>query len=136
MSENIRTLSGRLKALKGWLTQTISACANLIGMPRSIANDSFLRNRIEVSIQELDKRLGKFNDCLGELEACELSVELNDVRKLREESYKATRAQVASSHQDCLNRLVRTSLTHWQKPILQPSQLFLMIKDSMVGLVH
>ena len=107
MSENIRTLSGRLKALKGWLTQTISACANLIGMPRSIANDSFLRNRIEISIQELDNRLGKINDCLSELEACELSVQLDDDRKLREESYKATRAQVASAHQDCLNRLVR-----------------------------
>ena len=107
MSENIRTLSGRLKALKGWLTQTISACANLISMPRSNANDSFLRNRIEMSIQELDKRLGKINDCLGELEACELLVTLDDDRRLREESYKVTRAQVASSHQECLNRLVR-----------------------------
>ena len=100
-------LSGRLKALKGWLTQTISACANLIGMPRSIANDSFLRNRIEMSIQELDNRLEKINDCLSELEACELLVTLDDDRRLREESYKVTRAQVASSHQECLNRLVR-----------------------------
>ena len=107
MSENIKTLSGRLKGLKGWLTQTISACGNLINMPRSIANDSFLRSRIEVSIQELDERLGKINNCLSELEACELSVELDDDRKLREESYKTTRHQVASSHQDCLNRLVR-----------------------------
>ena len=107
MTEKIKMLSGRLKALKGWLTQTISACANLIGMPRSIANDSFLRNRIEMSIQELDNRLEKINDCLSELEACELLVTLDDDRRLREESYKVTRAQVASSHQECLNRLVK-----------------------------
>ena len=52
MTENIKAFSGRLKSLKGWLTQTITACNNLIEMPRSIANDSFLKSRIQNAIQE------------------------------------------------------------------------------------
>ena len=54
MTEQIKLLGGRLRSLKGWLTQSISACENVIAMPQTLANESFLRGRIENSIAEID----------------------------------------------------------------------------------
>ena len=59
MTEQIKLLGGRLRSLKGWLTQSISACENVIAMPQTLANESFLRGRIENSIAEIDERLKK-----------------------------------------------------------------------------
>lgn len=106
MTEQIKLLGGRLRSLKGWLTQSISACENVVAMPQTLANESFLRGRIENSIAEIDERLKKINDCIGELELAELSQPPSDDRKQREESYSTTRAQAARKHEGCLNSLV------------------------------
>ena len=42
MGDSRKVLTGRLKSLKGWLTQTINSCENLMAMPHSVANESFL----------------------------------------------------------------------------------------------
>ena len=106
MTEQIRLLGGRLKSLKGWLTQSISACENLIHIPVASANESFLRGRIENSITEIDERLKKINDCISELELEELNQPLSDDRTKREQSYNSTKTQVAKNHEVCLNSLV------------------------------
>ena len=105
MGDSRKVLIGRLKSLKGWLTQTINSCDNLTAMPHSVANESFLKARLEASISDLDGRFEKVNDCLRELEAKEFDQENNDERKQRELSYVNTRTQVAKSHHECLNRL-------------------------------
>ena len=105
MGDSRKVLTGRLKSLKGWLTQTINSCDNLIAMPHSVANESFLKARLEASIGDLDSRFEKVNDCLRELEAKEFDQEYDDDRKQRELSYANTRLQVATSHHECLNKL-------------------------------
>ena len=105
MGDSRKVLTGRLKSLKGWLTQTINSCENLMAMPHSVANESFLKARLEASISDLDSRFEKVNDCLRELEAKEFDLEYNEDRKQRESSYVNTRTLVAKSHQECLNKL-------------------------------
>ena len=106
MTDQIRVLGNRLRSLRGWLTQSISACENVIAMPQTVANESFLKGRIEHSILEIDERLKKINDCIGELELEELTQPTSDDKKKREESYSSIRAQVARNHEGCLNSLV------------------------------
>ena len=106
MTDQIRLLGGRLRSLKGWQTQSISACDNVIHMPITLANESFLRGRIEHCITEIDERLKKINDCIRELELEELSQPPSDDKTKREESYSNTRIEVANRHEDCLNSLV------------------------------
>ena len=106
MTDQIRLLGGRLRSLKGWLTQSISACDNVIHMPITLANESFLRGRIEHCITEIDERLKKINDCIRELELEELNQPPSDDKTKREESYSNTRVEVANRHEDCLNSLV------------------------------
>ena len=95
--KDLKVLSGRLKSLKGWLSRTVPACDNLVSAPRSLASDSFLKSRLEKSIQELDDRLQQIYDCVGELEASELTRPFDDKRKEREESYASSSAQAASN---------------------------------------
>ena len=106
MTEQIRLLGSRLRSLKGWLTQSISACDNIVHMPITLANESFLRGRIEHSITEIDERLKKINDCIRELELEELNQPPSDDKTKREESYSNTRAEVARRHEESLNSLV------------------------------
>ena len=106
MTDQIRLLGGRLRSLKGWLTQSISACDNIIHMPITLANESFLRGRIEHCITEIDERLTKINDCIRELELEELNQPPSDDKTKREESYSNTRVEVANRHEGCLNSLV------------------------------
>ena len=59
MGDSRKVLIGRLKSLKGWLTQTINSCDNLTAMPHSVANESFLKARLEKSISDLESLLRK-----------------------------------------------------------------------------
>ena len=105
MGDSRKVLIGRLKSLKGWLTQTINSCDNLMAMPHSVANESLLKAKLEKSINDLESRFKKINDCLEELEAKEFNLEYDDDRKKRELSYENSRTQVATSYHECLNKL-------------------------------
>ena len=91
--QELKILATRLRSYKGWLTQCIRGCTNVLKMPRSVASSSFLKTRITQAIADLDGRFHKIEECLQELEECETALEYNDERKRREETYIATRTE-------------------------------------------
>ena len=108
---SLKNLSGRLRSLKGWLTQTIDGCKNLVAMPQSVMNASVLKSRIEKSISELDMRLEKIFECLRDMQELELDQDYDENRKERERAYATCREESAARHQECLNQMLEALVT-------------------------
>ena len=103
--QELKVLATRLRSYKGWLTQCLRGCSNVLKMPRSVASASFLKSRITQAIADLDGRFHRIEVCLQDLEECETANEYNDDRKRREETYIATRTECTDKYEAALNEL-------------------------------
>ena len=104
----LKKLAAQLRGRKSWLTQSIRSCNNLISIPQSAANRSFLLNQMQAAANLLNERKEKVETCLLEMEDHELSLELDDARRKREDYYDKTRDEITTKYEVCYNKLLDT----------------------------
>ena len=102
----LKKLAAQLRGRKSWLTQSIRSCNNLISIPHSAANASFLLNQMQTAATLLNERKEKIETCLLEMEDYELNLELDDARRKREEYYDKTRDEITTKYEACYNKLL------------------------------
>mgnify|MGYP001307936081 CR=1 FL=1 len=90
MSE-LKILGGQLRSYKGWLTQSINNCLELIKIPSSASSASSMVSRLESSLGELDERRHKVESCLESMEALDFGKDDDEDKKDREKYYAAQR---------------------------------------------
>ena len=104
----LKKLAAQLRGRKSWLTQSIRSCNNLISIPQSAANRSFILNQMQAAANLLNERKEKVETCLLEMEDHELSLELDDARRKREDYYDKTRDEITTKYEVCYNKLLDT----------------------------
>ena len=80
----LKHLGGQLRSYKGWLTQSINNCFELIKIPSSVSNASSMKSRLEAALGELDERRHKVKSCLESMEAFEFDKDDDEDRKKKE----------------------------------------------------
>ena len=111
MSE-LKILGGQLRSYKGWLTQSINNCFELIKVPSSAFNASSMVSRLEAALGELDERRHKVESCLESMEALDFGKDDDEDKKDREKYYAAQRLQVAQKCQNAISE-VYLVYTRW-----------------------
>ena len=104
MSE-LKILGGQLRSYKGWLTQSINNCLELVKIPSSALNASSMMSRLESALGELDKRRHKVESCLESMEALDFDKDDDDNKKEREKYYAAQRLAMASKCQAAISEV-------------------------------
>ena len=109
---DLKVLGGQLKSYKGWLTQSINNCLELIKIPSSASNASSMVSRLESALGELDERRHKVESCLESMEALDFGKDDDEDKKDREKYYAAQRLQVAQKCQNAISE-VYLVYTRW-----------------------
>ena len=102
---DLKVLGGQLKSYKGWLTQSINNCLELIKIPSSASNASSMISRLESALGELDKRRHKVESCLESMEALDFDKDDDDNKKEREKYYATQRLAMASKCQAAISEV-------------------------------
>ena len=104
MSE-LKILAGKLRSYKGWLTQAINNCLELVKLPTTAANASFMVDRLDSALSELDERRAKVDKCLEDMEAIEFDKEDTQDRKEKEKYYEDQRGDIAARCQSVVSKV-------------------------------
>ena len=104
--EDLKVLAGQLRSYKGWLTQSIRSCNNLVDLPHTVANASYLMSKMQEALDLLDVRKSKIENCLLEMEELEAGKERDDRRKERETYYDTTRDEITTRYETCYNAVM------------------------------
>ena len=101
----LKHLGNQLRSYKGWLTQSINNCLELIKIPSSASNASSMISRLESALGELDERRHKVESCLESMEALDFGKDDDENKKDREKYYAAQRLAMASKCQAAISEV-------------------------------
>ena len=101
----LKKLGGQLRSYKGWLTQSVNNCLELIKIPSSASNASAMMGRLETALEELDERRHKVEACLESMEALEFDKEDDENRKEKEKYYAELRLEIAHRCQSTISKV-------------------------------
>ena len=104
MSE-LKILGGQLRSYKGWLTQSINNCFELMKIPSSASNASSMVSRLEAALGELDERRHKVESCLESMEALDFGKDDDEDKKEREKYYAKQRQETATRCQVIISQV-------------------------------
>ena len=115
MSE-LKILGGQLRSYKGWLTQSINNCFELMKIPSSASNASSMVSRLEAALGELDERRHKVESCLESMEALDFGKDDDEDKKEREKYYAKQRQETATRCQVIISQVYTRLNTQPEDP--------------------